>query len=337
MKKRITLTILGIISVLCQLGFGQEYRESENFIGVIEGGTPPFIMLRYDNYSEADISKAKQKLIDLRSAADIDPWEGRYSSFGELSDTKLTWNSSIGFLSYYIYTCAIELRSLNYGKVTNKPGTLTLHSSLSKPPRLATRGAATVELIKVKWGNRHYLVEADQIEMFAELAAGYYGSSMKKEEIVNGIPYAVHYSLWNSFWVKDQDYREQKVFGLPVFPNPFEKLVRKPIEGKIAAIGKYEKDKPTDEPIMRYSRQFVTLHIGSTVKLKPGMEFFVKELGERVKIVTVKNSTSIAILERWLDSETRKEICLKNGEEFPCRRPEIGMGAKTIPDEFLEN
>jgi len=336
MKLKRTFLVILTLLITFQVCFGQEFVEDENWIGEIAGGQSPFLQHSLKNYTKEDVFKAKQKLKLIRESSINDEWEGSYSLLGELSDTKLILDSEIGFINYYIYTCAIDLRALNYGSLINKPDSITLVSEKSQPPFYRT-GKTGQKLIKVKWGDRHYLVEEERLEVFSELAAGYYGIGKNEKIEVNGETFETQIAIWNSFWVKTDDLKDKTVANLPQLPYPYEKLTKLPIETKIISLGKYEKDKPTEEPVMTYSRRYVTIGAGKNSGIKPEMEFYVPDLEERIKIVKVSDKTAIGVLERWLDSETREESCFKVGEDFPCKLLKVGMKVKTVPDEFLED
>jgi hypothetical protein len=315
----------------------QEIVESNNWIGTIEGGVPPYLLHVYKRYNEADVESARKKLESLQKQPETnDGWSGTYNLYGELSDSKLRWDSGIGFVSYYIFTCATELRSLNYGRISEDSDSVTFISDKTAPPYAFMDSGNSQKLIKVKWGDRRFLVKESELQTFAELAAGYYGSSVSKEITSNGETFPIDVSIWNSTWSKVTE-DDKNVFGIPEFPARYRHLIKKPIAGKIVAIGRYEKDPQTDDPVMTYSRRYVTLNVGSKDGVRPEMEFYVAGTRERVQIVSVLARSSVAVLERWIDSDTQKDMCFEKGEDIPCKSPRIGMIAKTIPDAFLDD
>lgn len=334
------LKILSCLLILLgslQIGFGQEFNENENWIGAIEGGVPPFLIHNLNKYSKEDVVRAKEKLNLIKQSPTGDEWEGSYSLPGDLRDTKLFWNSKFGFVNYYVYTCAIELRALNYGRAVNNPDSVILMTEKNRPPFYRADKSGQSKLIKVKWGDLRYLVEEDALETFCELAAGYYGAAKNETTEVDGESFASQTTIENSFWVKNEDLRNKKTFGLPILPKPYEKFIKQPIETEIISIGKYEKDPPTDRPIATYSRRYVNIGAGKNSGIKIDMEFYVPALGERIRIVKVLNNTAVGVLERWIDSETRQESCSGETEDAPCRLPKAGMKIKTLPDEFLQD
>ncbi len=326
---------LTILLILYQTGFGQEFKEDEDWIN----GYQPFLSHQLKNYTKDDVIKAKEKLNLIKQSKIATEWEGSYTLPADLSDTKLFWNSATGFVNYYIYTCAIELRALNYGKVINNTDSVILITEKPQPPFFLTGKTGQIKLIKVKWGDLHFLVEEDELEVFCELAAGFYGSAKMETIETNGESYVTQTSIWDSFWIKSDEISKKKAFSLPVLPKAYEKFIKQPIETKIDSIDKYEKDEPDEESAMaRYSRRYVNIGAGKNLGIKTGMQFYVPDLGERIRIVEVKDKSAVGVLERMIDSETSEEGCVNfSSVDIPCKLPKAGMKIKTIPDDLLED
>lgn len=341
MKLPKTVLVLMLSLVLFQIAFGQEFKEDENWINTSQ----PFLIQALKNYTKEDVIKAKEKLNLIKQSKIDTEWEGSYTQPQDMSDTQLLWSSTTGFVNYYIHTCTTELRTLNYGKVTDNTDSVTLITEKNQPPFFGTGKTGQVKLIKVKWGDLRFLVEEEDLEVFCELAAGYYGSGKPETIEINGESYQTQTAIWGDFWVKSEDTSwiksedtsKKKVFGLPILPKSYEKFVKQPIEAKIVSIGKHEKDAPTEEAVMNYSRRYVNIGAGKNLGIKAGMQFYVYDLGERISIVEVKDKTSVGVLERWLDSETLEESCSNASGDIPCKLPKAGMKIKTIPDDFLED
>lgn len=336
MKLQKMLFVLIILFASFQICFGQELVENENWIGEIERGQPMVLIHSFKNYTKEDVLKAKEKLNLIRNSKTDDEWEGSYSLFGDLTDNKLFWDSEIGFVNYYIYTCALELRGLNYGRAINNFDSVTLFSEKQQPPLPGIGKIGQRKFVKVKWGDRHYLVDEEILEDFCELAAGYY--EVKSDEIeINGEKIETQVAIWNSFWVMSDDSYKKKVFGLPVLPKSYEKYIKQPIKTKIAFIGKIEKDIAKEDYLSSSITYYLTLGAGKDKGIKEGMSFYIPQLKERVSIEKVNKKTSIASLARDYDTESQKENCIVIGEEIPCVNPTVGMEAKTIPAELLED
>jgi len=338
MKLPKTVLVLMILLVLFQIGFGQEFKEDENWINTSQ----PFLIHALKNYTKEDVVKAKEKLNLIKQSKIDTEWEGSYTMPADMSDTQLLWSSTTGFVNYYIHTCTIELRSLNYGKVINNTDSVILTAEKNQPPFFGTGKTGQIKLIKVKWGDLRFLVEEEDLEVFCELAAGYYGSGKTETIEMNGESYQTQTAIWGDFWVKSEDISNEdtpkkKAFGLPILPKSYERFIKQPIETKIVSIGKYQKDLPADDSMMKYSHRYVNIGAGKNLGIKTGMQFYVSDLGERISIVEVKDKISVGVLERWVDSETHEESCFNNSGDIPCKLPKAGMKIKTIPDDFLED
>ena len=320
------------LSASFQISFGQEIADDENWIGVIENGQAPFLRHNFKNYTIEDAGEAKKKLISIRQSKNSDEWEGSYNLFGELSDTKLILTSKAGFVSYYIYTCSIELRALNYGKIINNPDSILLISEKPQPPYFQTNESGRKEFVKVKWGDRRYLVEENELEDFCEMAAGLYEFKTRKGT-VNGKTFEYQASIWNSFWVMSR--LDEKAFGLPVLPEAYKKHLKNPIQTKIISVGKVTKELGETDYVSSSTTHYLTIAGGKDKGIKEDMNFYIPELQERITIEKVGKKSSVAYLSRNYDTETQTENCLKNGQEIPCVNPVVGMKIQTISDVVL--
>jgi len=54
-------------------------------------------------FSTEDLTKAKQRLKIIRASAPEDEWEGVYSGFAEIGDSRLIWNEKGGFFKFHFY------------------------------------------------------------------------------------------------------------------------------------------------------------------------------------------------------------------------------------------
>ncbi len=331
---KISKTIFLLVSLLFSVSFSfaQDSVDSENWIGIIEGGQSPYLIHYYQNYTQTDVVKAKQKLILLKQISPKSEWEGIYDRSGNLSDTKFIWNSQVGFITYYIHTCQPDLRGLDFGSVIISGDHIETLSE--KPQNAESKNKTSIEkFVKVKWGDVHYLVEEDELETFGELAAGYYGSGKPAETEFNGEKFTYQKSIWDTYWKKVEE-PNKKVFGLPLLPDKYKHLIKIPIEAEILTINEHKIDE-FEEGIMPHSYRYVTINAGKNKNIKPDMQFYVPALEDRIKIIEVGEKTAKAVLERWFDTEENKEQCYKDGEEIACKNPAVRMKVKTVPDEFL--
>jgi hypothetical protein len=311
------LWVMTISLTFFQCCFSQEFAREENWLGEIEGAPYEFVHHQYKHYTKEDIVKAKQILSSIRNSSPKDEWEGVYSREVNLHDVKLFWRANVGFINYNIYTCAIELRNLNYGKINDSPSFIELISE--KPITLAKNiPKAENKLVKVKFGARHFLVPENRLQDFAERTVGL---SNELED-------------YSYYWRKVEDY-EKEVFGLPILPLEYKHLLRYPKEAEIIGIRnrKIHQEKAFDGTVgYEEVHYFVILRAGNNKNIKIGMNFFVEDLGEWIEITKVSSKNPVGKIIRGFN-ENKQEEC-QNEEHFqgkviPCKEIKIGMKAKT--------
>ncbi|CAN5808950.1 hypothetical protein BH20ACI4_BH20ACI4_31920 [soil metagenome] len=332
---KISKTIFLLVSLLFSISvlFAQDSVDNENWIGKIEYGQAPYLIHSYRNYTQADVVAAKQKFILLKQISPMNEWEGMYDNSGHTSDTKLIWNSQVGFIGYYVNTCSLELSSLDFGYIKINADQIELFSEKTPNPESKNK-ISPEKFVKVKWGDVHYLVEEDELETFCELAAGYYGSGKPVETEIDGEKFTHLKSIWEYYWQKVEE-PDKKVFGLPILPNKYKHLVKIPIESEILAINEHKLDLAEEDFMSSTSYRYVTISVGKNKNIKPDMEFYIPDLQERIKIIEVGEKTSKGVIERWFEKEENREDCRKDGQEIPCQNPKVRMKVKTVPDEFL--
>lgn len=314
-----------LIILAFQISFGQDFQEDENWLG--EMGYPmPYLrhIFDYKVYSKEDIIKAKRKLSLIQKTDSNDEWEGYYQKWGELSQIGLIWQKESGFVQYEVYTCAIELRGLGYGEIAQNAESVILNYEkpiiyiYSKKNTSPTQ----INLVKVKIGEKHFLVPENRLKEFCEYVVGlrkYY-----ENDIQSG--------YWWKVVELEKDSKE-----LPVLPEKYKHILKHPIEGKIIGVGKRVEQKyKNDNGIVQSNgvNYFVKLNIGKKENVKKDMEFYVPELKDTIMIEKVYSTSSTAILFREFD-DNKKEICKdENYKEIPCSQISVGMSVTTKKDSF---
>jgi hypothetical protein len=305
-----------------QISFGQDYQiDEDNWLGEM-GYYQEFLRHIYPNkfYTKEDVVKAKEKFSLIKSSNSDDEWEGYYQRHGELNQYGLIWNSASGFIRYNIYTCAIELRGIWFGNIVNTSDAVTLN--YEKPihyfyPKKKVFNQEN--LIKVKIGEKHFLVPKSDLKDFFEYAAGRTSGQNS-------------YEISSSYWWKFSD-REKESSGLPILSEKYRNLVVLPVDAKITKIGK-----PTIYRTKNYEGKteevgfdhFITIDAGRSQNVKKGMELYIPELDETATVEKVFSTSSVASVFREFD-DNKKEVCKgANFQEHPCSQISIGMSAKSI-------
>lgn len=219
--------------------------------------------LNYKRYSREDVkaAQAKWKSIDAENnGSQEDEWAGSYSMQpgGEVSIDNLRWSPQAGFINIYVYTCLPELRYLNFGNVSVSPTTIQM---LPEYPVNSGRTTAQVRMyVKVKWGERHYLIEEDRMADFCDTISG---TGIYNEGI-----------LGRGFWLKGSD-SEKKNDGLPLLPPEYKHLLKKPVDAKVIAVGTSYLERDGEDDCATRTVTPVTLNVGSKRGVKAGMAFKV--------------------------------------------------------------
>jgi hypothetical protein len=234
----------------------------------------------------------------------------------DLSDIRLIWKEDVGFIDYYIYTCAIELRNLNYGRVINSPDFVSLVSEkpaiVSKQKDLVTG----VKLIKVRVGERRFLVPEDELADFCEYAVG-----LNLNE----------YESSSNYWWKLSD-SQKSLFGLPILPDRFKRFLRYPIKAKITKIGKQEviESQNVEGKLEKdFVNYYFTINAGTNKGVRKGMKFYVSEMQEWAQVERVSLTGSRVFIQRFV-GYGEKEVCMnENSEEHECGNLAVGMTAQT--------
>ena len=168
----------------------------------------------FKRYKKDDVLRSKSKYLQIVSRRDLNEWEGHYRQPVMLGEAELIWSSNDGFVEAYTYH---TLAGLNFGRTVDHDEKVQFHS---EKPTTASK-LIDRELIKVRFGDTHFLIAQKHLRNFAERAAGLTRVSEENEY----------------YWIKTSD-EDKKVFGLPVYPKRFQYLIRQPIRTRIVSIGK---------------------------------------------------------------------------------------------------
>ncbi|MBX3289902.1 MAG: hypothetical protein KF855_11225 [Acidobacteria bacterium] len=294
------------------------FDEESNWYKEIGKGDNWYSRFDFTRYTEEDILAAKSKYSRIAENLSKDEWSGYYIQNRMLGVEELTWGNETGYVRTYIYHTLVFI---DYGKAISKQDSIAFISE--KPVLSPRRPVSMPNLIKVKFGDSHFLVPQKYLLDFAERAAG-----LKNLHGEN-----------DYYWIKEPD-AAKKVFGLPVYPKQFAHLVRQPINMKITAVGKASLHQNRFDDGEVYSEELhrpITFDSGRNKGVKVGMYFFVDDLGEWVEITNVGQKQSVGVLLRYIINSTQEE-CWEDEEkregERPCREIKIGMAARTLSREF---
>lgn len=311
--------------LLALVAVGQGIDAESNWYKEIGRGDNSYSGFDFTRYSRNDIQAARTRYLRIMSEKSPDEWEGSYSRQTMLGRAELIWSLDNGFVYAYVYH---TLAAIDYGEVATRGDSILLISrktSSGKPNRFLGG-----EHIRVKFGERHLLVQRDRLDEFAIFAAGL--------EVPTGRRQREIFTEEGFVWEKAGD-EGKSLADLPVYPIRYAHLVRKPIRSKIVSVGRQRIKRETSRTsgtTFEKRLRALTLSSGSRHGVRIGMTFWIDDLEERVEIVSVNPNRSVGRLSRpVIDGE---EFCRNNeiadGEKFPCRDPKIGMLARTKPGYF---
>lgn len=303
--------ILLSISGIC---FGQETIEDENWLKGVGGEADyvPYLLYQFRTFTKEDVPKGKQRLKTVRQFAPKNEWEGIYYENTMIGDSKLIWNAEGGFFKFYFYH---SLKTFDYGRVNNSQNSVELISEKTLAANSSKSQSAKTKLIRVKVGERRFLVPETHLQDFCDKAAGL----------------IAHFWDFYYYWIKEED-MYKKDFGLPVLPSEYKHLLRYPIEAKIIRVGNRNIVKSKNIPSSDELHYLVTLNAGKNKNIKKEMNFFVEELDEWILVTKVFQKSALGFIRRDFD-ENKQEECGDSeggyGVIIPCKKIKIGMKAKT--------
>lgn len=324
MKSPKILLILICLFAISQISLGQyveDFQPAENWLKQYTNYNEQFLYHRFDRYSKDDVVKFKEKFNSLNNSKNKDDWDGIYSvGYGdEVGFSQLRLKSDAGFVSFYVYTCLPELHYLNFGKIVKSLGTIQLLPEFGEnSPRKAT----PLTYVKIKWSDRHYLVEESSVPAFAEKVVGTY---VEPEDTSNE-----NYRKWNNYWVSGDS--EKPLVGLPQFPASYKKFQRLPIETKIISVGtRTVEEEKTLGNATYYNSAFYTVTIGAGKDkgVKEGMIFDIPEIESSLQITQVNQRNANGIIVQDIDVEKKDKCVDDNSSKIACRKIKNNLKVKT--------
>ena len=296
--KACLLTVLLLTGTV--LATAQTLDEDSNWFKLVKDRDDYYSRFDFTRYSTEDVIAAAALYRKIEETTPADEWEGVYSTGIEVGDNELRWRSNQGYVFHYVYH---TLGDLQYGRILSEPVFVRLESARTNQKKKSP--LFTNRLVKVKIGQRHYLVPESRLKDFAERAVG------RETD---------HDVYWTYWWKKDED--DLNGEGLPVYPKQYAHLILLPIETKILRIGRRTvvPSKSTTESV-NYDDIYisVTLAHGANRGLKRGMDLFVPDLGEWIEVVKVSPRGSVGRI--------RRDFSLEGVEQ--CWDSEKGLGMPT--------
>lgn len=319
MKLKKAIVVFLTILFSSQIYLGQELEGERNWYKDTKGIDDYYSKYRYKFYTRDDVEKAIKKYYLIQEYSfNNNEWEGVYTTGTMLGHMELRWNAAGGFVISNLYH---SLDGLDFGSAKDKTDSVKLTSE--KSSKIKRKSIFSTNLIKVKYGDKHFLVPEKRLRDFAKRAVGL--SSDLQDY---------------GYYLYKIDEIDNKIYGLPEFPKKYRHFLRLPIETQITNVGKriihqnkFDDGRVNYEVVYLY----VTLGAGKNEKVRVGMHFFVEELNEWIEIIKVNSVRSFGRIKRDFFNETGKETCremeLGQGIGTPCLKIKVGMKVATKVSE----
>jgi len=313
--------ILQVSLLVCPAQDIGDIQPEENWLKEYNLYRGQFMYFRYDKYSKDDVVRLRAKLDQLKSAGFEKEWEGfYYKGFDDsVGHSRVQISFDKGFASIYIYTCLPELRAFSVGSVINNSDSIHV---VSDSPN-AQEGT---KYIKVRWGDRLYLVEESSLSAFSEKAVGILPTRNDDES-----PDRFN---WMNFWVQAD--LDKPLEGLPQFPAGYKKFERLPIAAKIISVKRSLTKNESDDSVSRWESAVyaVAIDAGAAKGIKRDMVFLLADTGDILTITRVSQTKAVGTITRPLNENTTDNCWDDNNNDVPCRRIVPGMKIQTQIGHF---
>jgi hypothetical protein len=245
---------------------------------------------KHSKQAEETAKKLRRQIEEEIKTLGNHPWAGDYY-FGDGMGVNvlLILAPKSGYL--FEWHGCMGLYDRNYGAVTEIKGRLRLSFTFANKPK-GFMGIAE-QFIPVSWGDRKYLIPADDVVGFCNAMNG--GREPRKK--VHGF-YLLRFA---------DEKKEAK--GLPLLPQEFKPyLLTRPIVADIVGVGRYTSPSGND---WKLKGTPVTLNCGKKQGLLAGMEMHVVKPDDIIGPVTVtkvEEERSEAIVAQSSEKEARPQV-----------------------------
>src|SRR5258706_2821829 len=205
---------------------------------------------KFSRRANANLETRKKQIQQELKSLKLDSWAGEYYyGDGEGVNVDLSLAPKSGFT--FTWNGCLGLYDMNYGDVVESGGKIRLVFKLPNEQK-PFEGIAT-EFLPIVWGERHYLIPADDVVKFANaINAGF--------EPRDG--------AWGEFFLRREDVPNPAT-GSPSLPLEYaEYLLKHPIDAEISSI-KNSRSKESERLTT------VLLNVGAPEGVKKGMEFYL--------------------------------------------------------------
>lgn len=262
-------------------------------------------------------------------------WAGDYFSGGETHGTYIRWSPTEGFVIAHVDKCQALVMGVIYGRVEVTPTLITFFPEFIKSSKSHGHQhsqmdeAAAMPFVPVKWQDGLILVPLSEIAEFGDYAAGL-GD-------FNGLN--AFDSLESSYFYTKYAGKNAVVYDVPVLPEPYQRILKKPITGVITSVGNtrlkrnysYEFNSKTFKFGSNHvlaSLTFVRVNVGSRDGAKVGLFMRVAEddAVDIVRLIRIGKTSSTGVIVRDVFEDGEPDQVENAEDEKPY--PSIAVGWK---------
>lgn len=236
-------------------------------------GAADYDRAKHSASAEKTAKARREKILAEVKRLDQHDWAGEYYAGDGLGvNTSIVIAPNAGYV--FEWHGCLGLYDRNYGAVASTNGRLRLSFTFENQ-RAGFQGIAA-ELVPISWGQRRYLVPADDL-------VGFCNTINEGREPRTGV---------HGFYLLRKGHEHKETSGFPKVPKEYESyLLTKPIEATIIAVGRHTTRPSVAE--WKFKDTPVTLDAGTNKGLRIGMELVVIEpsqMFQSVKITKVESN-----------------------------------------------
>ena len=311
--RRILYALVALLSLIAFNNSASAQLDAEELWN--NGVTEPWRFAGTLPPAEITAAQLRWKLIENEEGSEnSNEWAGDYFIGGDTHGTYLRLSPNNSFVMMNVNKCSAYVEGFSYGQVkiaSTLIQLLTEKQFTSSGSHSHTRLQSPLKFLPVKWRGAHYLVEEDEVSEFGDYVAGLGQYNPGQDSIfIDGI----------NFFYKPSDKETGSADDLPSVPPSYEKFLKRPINARVTSVGarvvKRRQTAPDDEPYYE-SETTVTINTGSADGVKPGIALHVLSPGasDIVKVLRVRNRSSIGVITRYVEEETNKHFSLWKDSE----------------------
>lgn len=271
-----------------------------------------------------ELMKSKWEAIGADNTTSRSGWAGDYFSGSETHGSYLRWSEENGFVRLAVDKCAAQVMGISYGKAVVGPHGVRFQTEVSAKSKSGSHSGHLPKpdhLLFVRWKEGRLLVPEGALADFGDYAAGLGRHNKSGLISVEFTDFLTKLSDGGNHALPSQ--RESE---LPVLPPGYERFVRKPIAGRVVAVGRSYRRHNAENEWWDDLVTPVTVNVGRQDGLKRGMLLYTAGVDHGIEIKSVGPDRARGIIV----GTTRKVPCVKFAPDDDCSNPEnqkVAIGA----------